>query len=343
MTESHRQSPSREIYPALDILKFVLAFFVVAEHTAVLGTMTGVWHRIGESILWPAVDIFFVISGFLCYDRAQGSSAALERRLLKSAKTIFLMYVWWTLIYLPLNIALTYKAGSLNGSYVLQSIRIFLFSGMWTDSPQLWYLLALGLGYLILYWTVRQHINLWWVFIISGILNVIGFFMPWITAHSTFIRTAYRFTFADSRNVVFVGMFYICCGALIAEYKQQVRSINPAAFFATFALGMIGSVAFNPSGHLPFSSMVIISTVMMAIRYTEATAHKAMRSTGTIIYLIHMYVVRVVQFGLAKIDIAVINGNVLCFIITSFVAFIFACAAQPLIHRNRVMTLLFHA
>lgn len=68
----HPATP-RTLYPILDSLKFVLAFFVIAEHTTVLSSLTGVWLHIGQSLLWPAVDIFYVISGFLCFDKAQAA------------------------------------------------------------------------------------------------------------------------------------------------------------------------------------------------------------------------------------------------------------------------------
>lgn len=54
----HRQ------YPALDILKFVLAFSVIAQHAQVIPAL-GPFSHFGEAVLWPAVSLFFAVSGFL--------------------------------------------------------------------------------------------------------------------------------------------------------------------------------------------------------------------------------------------------------------------------------------
>lgn len=340
-------------YPALDTLKFVIAFSVLAMHTSVLNAFPGIWHQVGEALLYPAVSIFFMISGFLCFDKADVSQVSLresgeavskmESRLLRSATTAFVMYVAWTAIYLPLNIILAYKDGTLGFGYLLEGIRIFVFSGMWNSAPQLWYLLALGLGYLALYWCVCHHINLLWPFGVSMVFTLTGYFVPWIAQHNAIFGMIYRVTFNDTRNVVFAGLFYITCGALIAVHKKAINAIPSVAVVAVLLVALAGSILVTSSGNMPFGMVFRVCIVVLAIRPT-GTPHPTLRAWGAIIFLIHFYVVRVVQFVLANTGYNIpIDRNVTCFVLVSIISVIMAAILLPMAKRNSILRTLFHA
>lgn len=253
------------------------------------------------------------------------------------------MYVSWTAIYLPLNIVLAYKDGTLGLKYLLESIRVFVFSGMWYNAPQLWYLLALGLGYLVLYWCVRHRINLLWPFGISAALTLFGYVVPWIAQHDSVFGLLYRVTFNDTRNVVFTGLFYITCGAMLAVHKKTVAAIPSAAVVAVLLVGLAGSILVMPSGNMPFGMMLRICCVVLAVRST-GTPHPMIRSWGAIIFLIHFYIVRLVQYALVRVGYTgPLNRDVMCFMLVSIISVIAASALLPLAKRYRALGTLFHA
>lgn len=337
-------------YPGLDILKFVLAFFVLAEHVPIMSSLSGMGLRIGTAVLSPAVDIFFAISGFLCVDRVMhlpegDRMAAMERRFLASGKTILLLYVAWSVIYFPLNAVLSFAAGDFDAHtivpWIVNYVRIFIFSGMWVYAPHLWYLLALGLGFLILHWCVKRRIPIVWVFTASAVLSAIGSAMPWLVRHSPLIDIVYRHTFADTRNVVFTGMLYICCGVLLALHKDRLRVPSPALWLGA-ALSLAGLTSAHGITWTICSVAFVTLIIALTSRYSRTYAYPSLRLWGVIIYLLHVYVLKVAQFLILRLGFVIIDVNVTCLIFSSIGALLLALALAPLIRRHRSLRFLFH-
>lgn len=344
----------RNYYPAIDVAKFVLAFCVIAIHSRITTSMQGLGQSFTEALLYPTVAIFFTISGFLCFDRAQNKpehqrNAALRSALLRSGKTILVMYLWWTVIYLPLTLLLAYTSHSLTVGFILDYIRMFLFSGMGPSSPQLWYLLALGLGFLILYRCLAFPRGLYAAFAVSALLFISGPFVPATVSHDHVLGMLYRATFNDTRNVVFTGGFYICCGAMIAMHKTAVRAVPAPLLLAILAVGIaiptatvpiVGQLA-RPLVVIPLCALLIRSNGQTTAPATHRVLH-FLRNASTIIFLIHVFFVKLFR-QFVEAQYPPLEANLIIFLLSSVASLVAAAALYPLIRRHAALAMLFHA
>lgn len=102
---------ARHKYPSFDLLKLLLAYFVVAIHSNMNNYSGWIGH-----VIYTAVPIFFSISGFLMYPRYQDVSY-IKNYCLK----IFKLYFLWTILYLPLTIY-GIKINNLHGFSIIESL-----------------------------------------------------------------------------------------------------------------------------------------------------------------------------------------------------------------------------
>lgn len=339
---------TRRQYPAIDILKFVLAFFVIAQHAQIINSL-GAFSHLGEAILWPAVSLFFTVSGFLCYDKVQTISdpetrkAALEKRLLRSSRTLLEMYLWWTLLFLPLNLGTAYVRHELDWHYIVNLLRIFIFTGLFPHAPQLWYLLALGLGFLILYWCTRNQVKLGTIFAVSAIFCAMGFALPYADRHIRWFALIWRATFADTRNVFFTGMFYIAGGAMIATYRDALgRLLNRKTVPAILVLSFLGMVFITPTSHMVFAAVFILTTIAVLATFSSDHAFRKLRNMSTVIFLIHFYFIDLAIAVTGRLDVPSGKASFVVFLMASACSCLVALAILPLIHKSKVLSRLFH-
>lgn len=93
-------------YNCIDILKLIMAFFVIAIHSELSSITSGVCKDILNIIFALAVPYFFITSGFLLFRKTDinnwvgSDKIRILRYLVKTLK----LYGAWSLIYLPLTI-----------------------------------------------------------------------------------------------------------------------------------------------------------------------------------------------------------------------------------------------
>jgi len=118
----------------LDILKIIVAIFVIALHCRFLSDQNEVVYQIfGNGIFKVAIPLFFCVNGFFLYN-------VFQRNQIKVwAKRVLILYLVWMLIY-------SYFWVYLNHFNPIKTIPILLFG-----FNHLWYLIALFFAGLILY------------------------------------------------------------------------------------------------------------------------------------------------------------------------------------------------
>ena len=127
-------------YPAMDWMKMICSFLVVAIHTSVLSSfsetadffLTGIVCRI-------AVPFFFMVSGFFLMPKISSHFSS----VIKTEKKLGMMYMTSIFIYLPLNLYA--------GQYFFKDLPSF-FRAFFLDGTfyHLWYFPAAAEGILLL-------------------------------------------------------------------------------------------------------------------------------------------------------------------------------------------------
>lgn len=137
-------------YNSIDFAKFLLAFFVVAIHTEPLITCKNYFVlSIYDSVVRLAVPFFFIVCGYFIGKKFDGRNDTMI--IYKQIKKILKMYLFWTIIYSPLEICHFMSSSIPLAKEVLLYIRGFICVGEHYNSWPLWYLLSTLYGLVLIY------------------------------------------------------------------------------------------------------------------------------------------------------------------------------------------------
>lgn len=305
------QKAAKVNYPYLDLMKFLMALFVVEIHTRPLKGFYFA-ETVIEGIDVLAVPFFFLASGFLCFRDLNyasfdvGISTGTER-VRNTIFKLLRLYLIWTLLYLPLTIFGNVLLGKnlLHGS--ISFIRGTLFVGENYYSWPLWYLLASIVGFTLVFiclhrggWRFRRIIlfSLFLLFLGFGITYVQGCDDAPVNL-AVPIRIYCR-VFSSSRNGLFEGFFYIAAGAALGLKREQLNGVPLSLEFAIVALGLTGNYLVSNDAHLPFCVIASIGLFLLSVHRYGANMNSCApaRRMSTIIYLVHMYFVVVFVYGI---------------------------------------------
>lgn len=120
----------REYHPGLDILKFIMALFIIGSHTSLLCEFEVV-HTFLLHVFDIAVPTFFTISAFLFYNKIDGLSEVDSIKVFNhTLKRLIVFYVIWWILMLPMSLSTFFSIANIKEiifAVVLQST----FGGYW--------------------------------------------------------------------------------------------------------------------------------------------------------------------------------------------------------------------
>ncbi len=223
-------------FPAIDIMKLLCAILVVTIHTSPLSSVNKYLnHGLVQYVARLAVPFFFVAAGYFCFRKIQLTKFDINKPI-AYAKRIFILYLAWSVIYLPQVGYSIYKheKGIIWG--ILSSVRTFLFVGY----HHLWYLLATAIAVTIISVALYKKIKLKSVLVIGIILYAIGllgdsYFGLLRPLEDTSLWTIvkfYQLVFVKTRNGIFEGILYVGIGAFFAHKKVEIKKRMAICGFA---------------------------------------------------------------------------------------------------------------
>ena len=205
-------------YPGIDITKMICAIMVISIHTQPF--INYVWLDRGLGIVTRlAVPFFFVSNGFFLFDvKVDG------QRIKKYLLRILLLYVIWSIVYLPFNWPID------------DFVKTFIIKGV---SSHLWYLPALVFAVVILF-LLEKILSDEAILLISSSLFIIGAFLSTYSFISSLFVSELVFKITDyigTRNGLFYGFFFVSIGKWIRTKTKQKQS--RVHYLIMFVIGLV--------------------------------------------------------------------------------------------------------
>ncbi|MGL5978804.1 MAG: acyltransferase family protein [Erysipelotrichaceae bacterium] len=227
---------------SIDLMKFTMAILVIAIHTAPLVQISLPAHLFTVQILARlAVPFFFVTSGYFLFLKLDSSIGYLHPqnrdRVLQYAKRILLMYLGYSVIYLPL-LAVSWLKGGFDLSTLIRFVRDLLLMGTYYH---LWYFPALLFASCLVYLCIAKK-GLRFTLNISLFLYLIGMlgnvYQPWLLSLPILgtVTKLYLAIFVTTRNGLFFGCFFFAMGALFALRPKTKPRLSPTLGLAVSML-----------------------------------------------------------------------------------------------------------
>lgn len=291
----------------LDWLKLFLSFLIVLRHCGqnyyLMGSNNPFFIVIVSGISTIGVPTFFLISGFLFY-RKNVDVVRLKRQLLR----ILLLYLTWSIIYLPLQLYSQLSQYESWTKAIIIYFQKFIFDGSYYH---LWYLPSLMFGLLISYYLNRLIHNrylLFGIYICLFIIALLGdSYRQYIPNTLEKIIENYESVFLTTRNGLFIGVPFIGLGKLLADKWEFLTNKRISFWSVTTCLFLIGVVAeawlITKDGRvnnillMDFPAALCLVNLFCCIRFKKKTYLKE-RQMSTAIYCIHPLCILLVTIGI---------------------------------------------
>lgn len=265
-------------YSSIDIVKIVMALFVIAIHTHPFEEVTNpVFLSVYNGVVGLAVPFFFVSTGYFSY-----SEIDLTTRVEKTFKKVSRLYLVWVVIYLPLTI---YGLVSNDDGILIDALRLFqglLFSGENFNSWPLWYLLASIYSLFVIRRLLGNQWSVKCIFLIALALYALHNLLIYIPIYATInsLLCVDRFC---------MGLLYISIGLMIRFYDHTIirRWVLVALGLSAFSidLWMTGYTSC-------FLKPLYVACLFIIIKNMNLNCGigPTLRTTSTIFYFTHMIV-----------------------------------------------------
>ena len=212
-------------YPGLDLLKFILAIFIIAAHTQLFEEIPTL-HQFISPFEGSAVPTFFAISAYLFYNRISNCTSKVESYTILKKNIIRLVTIFgiWYILMLPMTYFKFFSVATLKET-IYAILLTCTFNGYW-------FFKALIINTIILYLCRNQKIFI----ITSTIFLLIYLFWSYnyiFNYISIPISPYYSF---------YYHTFYFFIGAIIARYQSFIpnpkTSITLILYIGTIFLSL---------------------------------------------------------------------------------------------------------
>lgn len=286
----------RRQYNGLDAAKFFLAILVAMRHIIqIFFTADSRWHLlIGSWLSNLAVPTFFIISAFFLFRKVDKEKPD-GKVIIGYCKKVLRMYLIWSAIYLPIDWYNWYHGESGVWEGIRAYVQSFLFS---SSIVQLWYLPALAVACLIVWFLYTRGMRIWQILVVTGCLFIVGvvgdnWYLNEMLPHRVYlVLMAYIRYFLTMRNGLFYGAFYAAIGLLFAKTEWRLPQWAAVAGTVFFVYAMYREVLWSKNTNMLFMAapaVYCLFTAVSAVKWKNRELYPRLRAMSEWIYLSHFY------------------------------------------------------
>lgn len=288
---------SSKLYAGVDLLKLICALLIVFMHTYNHdGGTIGEW--VYTTLSPIGVPFFFIVSGFF-YAKGLQKSSDKKDYLSRYVKRIIYMYVFWTVVTLPvawMNLGFAHPDYSV-AYKLLYIVRCFFLTG---SIGIYWYLLALIYNSVIIYYALRWRKE-FLLYALALILFVVGVLYDGGLLKDTLVGDVIHVAVGSERNFLNVGLFYMCIGLLFAKKVVQFPIV---VTFLCFVLMIVAATWYNSVSSYRIMQAplaVILFIIAFQSTYDRLLPYSlVMRKWSIAIYLGHFPLILLFDYYLVR-------------------------------------------
>lgn len=285
---------------SLDLLKLISAYMIIFIHI----TFPGEFGKIVDSIARFGVPVFFMCSGYFCYNNDYSKIKKKIIHILKLFLIAFLLYFIYYLIESWCYSGITQVKNYIFDFFNIKRILKFILFNYTTIHGHLWFLSALIYCYILYYFLRKFNINKKAYYIISILLLIIHIFLGEIL--SLFgIKT----NIILIRNFLFMGFPFFSIGMLMKEKVK--KEFNIRTLILITIIGIIESIiSFKIGGKNEMfvgSILMSISLFLLCLNKFNIKENKIMFkliNCSTLIYILHPMIGRISTIIFKSINIS---------------------------------------
>ncbi|MBQ7134399.1 MAG: acyltransferase [Ruminococcus sp.] len=286
----------------LDAFKLLAAYMVVFIHNNLCGNV-GV---AVDAIARFAVPLFFVSSGFFCYNN---DADKIKKKMIHIVK----LFLFATLFYHCMNILLFVAQGQFEqikdyfiGCFEIRTMLKFLLLNKPESSTHLWFLLALIYSYAIQLLVVKVKVPNKLVYMLSGCALVLHLILG-----EGLLVFGIALPIGLVRNFLLFGYPFFVFGMLMRRYSEKMVLIKGAVLSILLIVGIVESVMsslfFGKNEMYVGTVLTVFSIVVFALKYPSIRCLQKLEPLcmcGTYIYIFHQMVGKSINIAckLAGVD-----------------------------------------
>ena len=315
----------RKQYNSIDLIKWIMAIFVIAIHTHPLEAIKKSFaYEMYEVLVAMAVPFFFMASAYLLFYKMNSSYG--ESNNIKLIKNyivkIIKLYLIWNILYFPLAIYDYVQSGTGVLKSIALYIRGFFLVGEHFYSWPLWYLLSTIYSMIIIRILLKKKCKEWHILIASIVVFIMAQIMTYIVNNQTnlngivyILAKIIKLSIGNGR--ILTGFCYISIGMCIAKYRTNMDwKISLCASIAAFIISVYYS-NFISTLLLYF----LFFLLALSIKLKDRKIYYYLRKSSTVMYFTHMifFFVWSIKLGRGKEGLMGFVFTLVCTLILSFV------------------------